>query len=270
MKKWITSAILYLVIIIAVYHIYGLIESTNQEASENTSDHASHEHGAGEDDSHGAHHSGDSDVKAEVRVSGKGLNIYLIDKSGNPVEELEVNHEKLLHLIIVDEHLDQYLHLHPDQIDVGVFQTNQQLPDGNYTAFVDIIPTGQSYSVEPIRFTIGEDEAHHAHDSLEPDKELTKVVNKQEATLEMSSTKAGEPVTLEFSLPGADLEPYLGAMGHVVILDENAENYLHVHPTNYEETTFETTFDQPGIYKIWAEFQIAGEVLVFPYIVEIH
>ena len=30
--------------------------------------------------------------------------------------------------------------------------------------------------------------------------------------------------------PVADLEPYLGAMGHCVIISQDTQTYLHVHP----------------------------------------
>jgi hypothetical protein len=53
-------------------------------------------------------------------------------------------------------------------------------------------------------------------------------------------------------------------MGHVVILDENAQDFLHVHPANDREPIFETQFKQPGIYKIWAEFKQNGKVRAFP------
>ncbi|MFC4323574.1 hypothetical protein [Litchfieldia salsa] len=267
MKKWMTSAILYLVVVIAVYNLYGLITSSDQEGSDPAAEHSSHGEETAQHD-HGDHHT-ESDVKAEVRASDNNINIYLTDQSGHPVEELEVNHEEVLHLIIVDEQLEQYYHLHPNQIDVGVFQASHELSAGTYIAFVDVLPAEQSYEVAPLHFTIGGEEKAHEHGNLTPDQEFIKVINGQSSILEMSSMNAGEPITLNFKLPNAVIEPYLGAMGHVVILDENGHNYLHVHPKNHEDLIFETFFDQPGIYKIWAEFQIAGEVLVFPYVVEI-
>jgi hypothetical protein len=76
-------------------------------------------------------------------------------------------------------------------------------------------------------------------------------------------------VTLSFSLDKTKLEPYLGAAGHVVILDEKGEHYLHVHPVKENETVFQTEFDRPGVYKIWAEFKQNGKVRVFPFVVEV-
>lgn len=276
MKKWISWAIAYLVIVIAAYNIYGVIVNDgvaidDQHDSAHSSDGSMEEGGDDHSDDHGSHGDtpADSEVEVSVNVSGDKLTIYATDLSGNPVEELEISHEKLLHLIIIDDHLANYYHLHPEQIDVGTFQTFKSLPDGSYKAFIDIKPVGLDYVVKPIDFTIGEKTASHGHASLEVDQSLTKTVNNQKVELTVSSLEVGEPVSLSFALPDAKVEPYLGAMGHVVILDEHAENYIHVHPKNETETIFETQFDQPGLYKLWGEFKIGGEVLVYPFVIEV-
>ncbi|MED4785167.1 hypothetical protein [Brevibacillus choshinensis] len=76
-------------------------------------------------------------------------------------------------------------------------------------------------------------------------------------------------MTVTFDLVKTNLTPYLGALGHVVILDESAQQYLHVHPAHQEEAIFETQFEQPGLYKIWAEFKQNGKVRAFPFVVQI-
>jgi hypothetical protein len=65
----------------------------------------------------------------------------------------------------------------------------------------------------------------------------------------------------------------LGAVGHVVILSADAEQYLHVHPQN-EQTTgplaqFATAFPRSGTYKIWGQFQHNGEVITVPFVVDV-
>lgn len=300
MKKWVISAIAYLAIVIVGYNVYAFTLGTDEgnhssdsgvgeHQTENDSyDEKGHgsddEHGSddghGSDDAHGSdggHGShGDhgseptsSEVAVTINATEENLTIYLNDLAGNPVENLEVNHEKLLHLIIVDEHLEQYLHLHPEQIDKGVFETSISLTSGSYKAFVDIKPKELEYVISPVEIQIGEPTGSHGHASLEVDEMLTKTINNQEATLTTTLLEAGKPVTLTFKLPDASVEPYLGAMGHVVILDETAEKFIHVHPINDSETIFETQFNQPGIYKLWGEFKIDGDVFVYPFVVEV-
>jgi hypothetical protein len=70
-----------------------------------------------------------------------------------------------------------------------------------------------------------------------------------------------------------DLEPYLGAWGHTLILNADQSEYLHSHPTEMlpesadtgslrggPEVEFQTMFPTPGNYRIWTQFQRAGRV----------
>lgn len=294
MDKWIISTILYVTLLVGGFTIYENIEADKNEAvaveqhqgesgnhqEQETSSHAgssekdlkhgsSHEQG----DSHGhggdSHHTTTSEVNVYVQADHGDLQVFLKDKAGNPMKELEVNHEKLLHLIIVDEQLKKYHHIHPEPIGNGQFHIRYPLPDGLYKAFVDIKPQHLAYHVSPVPLIVGTPQVTIGHKPLQPDTAYTQRMDGETATLHLSSFKANEPVTLNFKLDQSKLTPYLGAMGHVVILDENAQNFLHVHPTNLEEPVFETEFKQPGIYKIWAEFKQDGKVRAFPYVVEI-
>ena len=62
-------------------------------------------------------------------------------------------------------------------------------------------------------------------------------MNGKEIELSLSNTLSNEEVVLAYHIQDAktkqginNLEPYLGAVGHVVILSEDAEQYIHVHP----------------------------------------
>ncbi|HWO96269.1 MAG TPA: hypothetical protein VNM45_08035 [Bacillus sp. (in: firmicutes)] len=287
MKKWAISAVVYLLVVIAGYNVYANLAgeeaapsheqgAVHKEVAADTHEEGeTHEQGgheAAHEDQHGDH-GGDgttaSEVVANIEVSNKEMNISLQDQQGNAVEELEVNHEKLLHLIVVDDHLEKYVHLHPEQTGPGEFTINHSLPNGSYKAFIDIKPKNLSYAVEPISFAIGEQKGEHGHPELTADAVLEQKVDGNRVTLNPSELKAGQNVTLTFDLHGKQPEPYLGAQGHVVILDASGEKYLHVHPANEQDTIFETSFDEPGLYKIWAEFKQDGVVRVFPFVVEI-
>ncbi len=210
-----------------------------------------------------------SNVKTIFQYYDGKITITLNDSEGNLVDALKVNHEKLLHLIVVDDHLNQYYHLHPEKVGKGKFQIVQELKDGSYKAFIDIKPEKLSYHVTPVSFKVGEQQDSHSHNSLKVDSTLVKTVDGETTEMDVSSFEAGSPVTLNFKLNESKLEPYLGAAGHVIILNEEATQYLHVHPLNDNEPIFETEFDQPGVYKIWAEFKQDGKVRVFPYVITV-
>ncbi|WP_246945350.1 hypothetical protein [Bacillus pinisoli] len=275
MKKWIFSAIGYLLVVIIGYSVYAAFSSQPVEET-NVNKHEGHNE-TGSNNGHGDHGNHgeseehkESEVNVELNVTSAKLNILLTDKENQPVEELEINHEKLLHLIIVDEHLEQYYHLHPEEVAPGIYEVDHQLTDGVYKAFVDIKPKSLEYVTKPVEFTIGEVNEEHSHASLQVDTELQREVNGVVTILEPSSLKANEPVTLSYTFPSnPELQPYLGALGHVVILDESGTNYIHVHPLSDNETIFETLFPAAGIYKIWGEFQIGEEVHVYPFTIEV-
>jgi hypothetical protein len=275
MKKWVFAAIGYLLVVIVGYSIYSATTSPADSHATEEETHGEHgnqesaSEGHGEHDGHGTAEV-DSEVKVELETSEDELTIFLTDQQGNPVEELEINHEKLVHLIIVDEHLDQYFHLHPEEAEAGVFVVQHDLEEGAYKAFIDIKPKGLVYNVEPIAFNIGDVGEGHGHHSLEVDTNLKKTVNGVTVDFKPSFLKANENVALTFSFPAdIELQPYLGAMGHVVILDETGTNYIHVHPLNDTDTIFETKFPSAGVYKLWAEFQIENEVFIYSFTVEI-
>jgi hypothetical protein len=274
MKKWVISAIVYLLVVIGAYTAYDKFSDKDVDHEANSHETAANTEGHGHKEKAGGHEHEGGEVKtSEVETTflykdGK-ITIVLKDANGKPVDDLEVNHEKLLHLIVVDEHLDQYLHLHPEKVGAGKFELSQELTEGAYKAFIDIKPEKLKYHVTPVAFIVGEQKNSHSHNQLIADENFVKTVDGKTAEMEVSSFNANKPVTFTFNVDETSLEPYLGAAGHVVILNETADQYLHVHPKNETEAVFETEFDQPGKYKIWAEFKQDGKVRVFSYVIEI-
>lgn len=275
MKKWAISAIVYLLVVIGAYTAYDQFfnkevnhkEVTSHEASGSSVEHGHEVEGEG----HG-HEGGEvktGEVKTTFLYDDGKITIVLQDSTGNPVDELEINHEKLLHLIVVDDHLEQYLHLHPEKVGPGKFELSQELKDGTYKAFIDIKPEELNYHVTPVAFTVGKQQDSHGHYQLKPEQTFIKTIEGKTADMQVSSFEVNKPVTLTFKVDESSLESYLGAAGHVVILNETGEQYLHVHPLNEYKPVFETQFDQPGRYKIWAEFKQEGKVRVFSYVIEI-
>ncbi|MGJ7909880.1 hypothetical protein [Neobacillus sp. LXY-1] len=267
MKKWAIAAIVYVLVLMGGFTAYDQFFKKDSEASSHKMSDAKH------DATNEHEHEGGDETTSEVKtnfVYDKGkIIIQITDKDGKAVDQLKVNHEKLLHLIVVDDHLDQYYHLHPKKVEKGKFEISHSFKDGSYKAFVDIKPENLSYHVTPISFTVGKQQESHSHAQLQAEEIFTKTIDGKNVEMVLSAQEAGKPVTLKFNLDQSTLEPYLGAAGHVVILDEAANQYLHVHPHNEQEPIFETEFAKPGIYKIWAEFKQEGKVRVFPFVIKV-
>jgi hypothetical protein len=208
------------------------------------------------------------------------LTISITDHMGKPISEFDVNHEKQMHLIVVSKDLSQYQHIHPTYQGNGVFTVPIAFPQGgNFQLIADFVPKGQSNTVQMHEVSVKGNTPTPI--SLVPDKTLVKTVDGNEVSLKIDGKlKANQETMLTFNLkdaqtkqPVTDLQPYLGAVGHVVILNEDATKYLHVHPMNESakgpDATFHTTFPSTGIYKIWGEFQRNGKVITVPFVVEV-
>jgi hypothetical protein len=207
------------------------------------------------------------------------LNIQITDSDGNSVNEFEWSHEKLMHLIVVSKDFSYFNHIHPEYDGNGTFAIETSFPNGGeYKAFSDFVPKGGA-GITLSEWVKVEGEKK-AQEPIEADTKLVKVVDGKEVELNLSSKKAKDEVTLTFNILDAqtkkeitDLEQYLGAVGHVVILSDDAEQYLHVHPVDEKATgpkaEFMTSFPKSGIYKVWGQFQHQGEVFTVPFVVDI-
>lgn len=259
-KTWILSGVIYLGLVVTGYSII----SGENPLSSGDMNHDGHSNEEAQHNDHGSNSY--SEVQTDVTYDDGQVVIGLEDEEGN-IPELEETHEKLMHLIVVSKDLEEYVHLHPELNEDHLYSTEVTLNKGHYQAFVDIAPKEKEYRVEANEVMVGKSEATEAH--LAPTSD-TQTVSNKDVTLEASGLSTDESTVLSFDLHGDIPKPYLGALGHVVILNESADEFIHVHPVSDNETTFETHFETPGLYKVWAEFNFedAG-VLIFPYVIEI-
>jgi hypothetical protein len=81
--------------------------------------------------------------------------------------------------------------------------------------------------------------------------------------------RAGEEAQLTFRIsrhgrPVTDLQPYLGAYGHLVALHAPELAYSHVHPNGEDGAagaiTFDTELARRGRYRLFLQFQTKGRV----------
>lgn len=253
--------------------------TTKESADGNGGSHQHGEHATGghEEDSYKASFSFASGT-AKATENTK-LIIQVTDTNDLAIQDFELSHEKLMHLIIVNKDLSFFNHIHPEWDEKGMFTVDTSFPyGGEYKVFADFVPTGGSGTT--LSEWVKVEGETKPQERVTADAELVKVVDSKEVTLSLSSTKAKAEATLTFTVKDektkegiSNLEQYLGAVGHVVILSEDAEQYLHVHPVDEQasgpDAAFMTAFPNAGTYKIWGQFQHQGKVFTVPYVVEI-
>ncbi|GAA1381259.1 hypothetical protein GCM10009613_06900 [Pseudonocardia kongjuensis] len=189
---------------------------------------------------------------------------------GSPVTGFDLAHDKRMHLILVRRDTADFQHLHPVMDADGTWRTPVTLADaGTYRAFADFSPTGGAATTLGVDlFAPGE----FTPIAPEPDRTAT-VPGGYEVTLDgdltpgrssdvtLTVTRGGEPVT--------DLQPYLGAYGHLVALRSGDLGYLHVHPHGSPgdgrtapgpQITFGTEVPSSGTYRLFLDFRHDGAV----------
>lgn len=215
----------------------------------------------------------ENDITITITYQDPILKIHLEDQEGNPPDLLQT-HEKYMHLIVVSNDLQEFYHVHPEIVDEHTYEVNLALSSQVYKAFVDINPNGKQYLIEPNTIEINK-ENHYIHthqnsmNSLKVDQEKLKEISGKKVELTHDPFKVGKDVTLHFDLKGETPNPYLGALGHVVIIDAEVKQFIHVHPQSEHETVFVAHFEEAGIYKLWAEFKFGEQVIAFPYVFEV-
>jgi hypothetical protein len=206
----------------------------------------------------------------EVTGEGKPLRFQIVDATGAPLTRYVENHEKQLHLIVVRRDMVGFQHVHPILDDSGTWTVPVDFSQaGDYRVFADFVPEGAAGVV------LGADvQVAGRYDPQPlPAPTATAVVDDYTVTLR-GTPSAATPSTLTLSVsrdgrPVTDLQPYLGAYGHLVTLRSSDLAYLHNHPTGEPDdgTTsagpdigFGTTFPTAGDYRLFLDFQHGGVV----------
>ena len=189
---------------------------------------------------------------------------------GKPVTQYTKTHEKDLHLIVVRRDLSGFRHVHPTRDASGAWSIPFDFTaGGTWRIFTDFQPAalgktltlGTDVNVSGLYIPVPLPAASSVTSVDGYDVTLggTPAAGK-ESELTFTVSKNGKPVT--------DLEPYLGAFGHLVSLRSGDLAYLHNHPAQMAEpgskggpqVKFGTTFPTASTYSLFLDFQHAGKV----------
>ena len=211
-------------------------------------------------------------------------------RTGRPITDLGRSHSVWMHLIATRADLGTFTHAHPD-------------PTGKagQLAFEMTFPTSGEYVINT-EFRRGGDIAD-THDRqvvaiAGPTPAPTPVVAGSRTQVvdgvrvDLSGTaRVGETSDLTFTLrdaatgaPLRDLQPYLAAPGHVVIMRSDATSFAHEHADvrdRHDKPVFalpgqtfgpdlpvHAHFATAGTYRLWGQFRLAdGHVITVPFTV---
>ncbi len=213
----------------------------------------------------------------------------IIDDQGTTVKDFATVHEKIMHLIVVRKDLAEFQHVHPVfNKATGLFTlANLTFPtDGPYRIFPDFTPASGQMGPDgtPLGVTLHEDVnvGNLANDKPQPlaDTRMSKTFQGYQVQLMPNPTPvtANTSTTLTFAVnqagkPVTNLEKYLGALGHTVVLREGDLEFLHTHALDENvgnqtgKVDFAVTFPTAAKYAVFSQFQHQGKVLTTHFVV---
>lgn len=249
------------------------------------------------------------DFKTEPAAVNAGtpavLSFTVKDKQNATIKDLQIVHEKPMHLLIVSKDLAEFYHIHPEQSADGSYKVTHSFPNGGeYKLYADFTPHESKQIVEQIDLRVAG--AERAKVALERDAKFEKTVDSLRVVMKPDGDlRSGQALMLNFKMfdaktgkPATDLQNYLGELAHFVIISEDMKDFVHAHPMSADEhatggghhddsgskphshaaktaarsaseVAAHVAFPRAGLYKIWAQFQRGGRVIDVPFVVQV-
>jgi Cu+-exporting ATPase len=237
----------------------------------------------------------DVDVPTDVRPGRPTkITVRVRDaETGELVEDLVRTHQVWMHMILVRSDLGTFAHIHPEPTDTaGVFRVTATFPTpGEYAVHTEFRRQGQMADVLDSRTVTvagtappavslpGRDVREQVFDGVRIRLDgAAHVADTSDFTLSFTDAMTGKPVS--------DLQPYLGAAGHVVVLRGDGTRFGHRHAETDDDkgrpvaampgTTFgprldlHVRFQVAGTYRLWGQFRLGdGRVVTAPFTVHV-
>jgi len=203
------------------------------------------------------------------------LSFRILGPDGSAVTAFDESHEKDLHLIVVRRDLSGFQHVHPVLEADGRWRVPVAVTPGSWRVLADFTP-----SADGENRTLGADLAVPGDfiPAPLPAESRTAEVDGYTVTLIGDLVPGSESaLTLRVSrdgLPVTDLQPYLGAHGHLVALRAGDLAYLHVHPDGDPapgpDISFMATTPSAGTYRLFLDFRHGDVVRTAAFTVSAH
>jgi hypothetical protein len=235
------------------------------------------------------------------------LTFSLRDYLGKPVQDLVLDHNRIMHVVITSQDFSIFSHIHaedlgpitPAMLKGSVFRVQYAFPKaGRYMISVDFTERAFIFSDQ---FYVNVGQAGAMGEPAGANFSLRKKFDGYDVTLSTSpsSLRAGAPATLDYHIekdgkPLTDMNPYLAVPMHISIVRDDLMQFLHIHgllpvspigkllgesihashlflPNQFgpdiEATSF--AFPAPGAYHVFGEFSASNRVVVTQFTVKV-
>lgn len=226
--------------------------------------------------------------------------LTLNTSTGRPVryDEIAISHDARIHLLVIDESLGIYHHVHPFPTETpGTYLFGFPAREGHTYRMIaefvhrramsqvvaetlwnsDSSPISTRYAIQPVATSqqtrgnrLLQEHDNHQFELILPFQGL--LPNQENEVLLRISHLDRQPV---------DLQPLMGAKAHLVAFDYGGRGFAHFHPIEGESEsltdsdTFRPllpfTFEglRPGSYRLWVQVRLGDEEALVPFDFEV-
>ncbi len=233
-----------------------------------------------------------------MTASSTRLSFFVNEKPWQvPVINLEIDHEKFMHVIGVRDDLNQFFHIHPAPSSTpGYLEVDYVFNQpGNYKIWSEVKRSDVGHIFgHPLITATGVGTTSQKEVSLARnvivDNYQIKLTLPEPVTQKTATDLAFDIRTL--TNQPVVLENYLGAKMHLSIIKDDLKQFIHTHPAGHDEgdddnhhglnlikkalahsdtaasvadqkqVSFHVTFPEAGLYKAFAQFRPAGSPLL--------
>ncbi len=232
---------------------------------------------------------------SSLRIAGatSSLQFFVNEKpAGTGVDDLELQHEKYIHIIGVRDDLNQFFHIHPEKVSSGLWKVDYTFSEpGVHKAWSNITRGGVTHSFGHPVFTVSDNSIITSTTTTPRFIGFAKNIVLGDYQVAISYPEPivmGRDTIIDFAVKdvigqGVVLEPYLGAMAHLAVIKDDLTAFIHTHPEEHghesfrfipqalahgipegtpiipaSHVSFDVNFPKAGIYKIFLQFRPEG------------
>jgi len=250
---------------VAIALVFGAAYALGDAVDPDVDDVAADAHGDSTGHGEGGGHAGAAErlVVADARFEPgvrETLRFRVVDGEGRTVRDFDVEHERAMHVIAARRDLTGYQHVHPRRTADGGWAVDIAFPKGGpHRVFADFVSGGKPQTLAADVEVAG----RYAARPVPPPSSSAAAGDGYTVAVVAAGSERSFTVERD-GVPVDDIEPYLGARGHLVALREGDLAFQHVHPRDSATEGREIGFDValPGAerHRLFLQFKHDGEV----------
>lgn len=209
--------------------------------------------------------------------AGKSVELKLAVKQNEKIINLDISHEMKMHLMVVSEDLTWFRHLHPKEQTDGAYTITETFPSGGkYLLFADFKPSGGEQTLSKQEIEV-QGKSNPDNNDIST-KFISKVDGYTVALTNGNDFSTNKTQHLEISiekdgkkLAENDLQQYLGASAHIVMISKTDKEFLHIHPLSDSRFPIfaQAHIKKTGVYRMWVQFKIDDQVHTADFTVDV-